>query len=534
MRIDAQRPFLIAMFVLCTSVGAFAADNDAPAAPVAPAAPEPDLVDDLLKLPPLPPQKASARPAVKSTTRLVLPGLGAPPQPGVTPPATPATPPTPPARPDDAPAAPAADNGGPPEAPDAPDADPVADWLKMLDERGLEATLEIKQQLKTHATDWELLARAIRSKNNTLRELAISVAISDKSLGRLLPSDKPADLNDPPIDPQAALVTIKAMLPWLGYSGWGPDEGVSRFLALLGRMRVEGAAAALNSYVKFGAEPNMWRAAAIAIGAQREYGASEALKHIVNESAGDEELIRIAKLAQIGCNTFPEGDFLGAITQLAQAMATLEKAGTPLRIDPSDPKPLHDSAEPEAWLGYCYIVNPRGIVHIPDATPLFPYDEPVTPTRRLITRLLEEVVTLRKTAPEATVQLRRLIPRWDDGAASQYTVFIIGEGEADAELVAMAMSARERIAADTDRKLKRITRRGGIAAGIAAALLADADVQSHILTGDDVDARRALLAAARLGHVPLERSEVQALTRSDDARVAHAATIYLNSAGVVN
>lgn len=97
-------------------------------------------------------------------------------------------------------------------------------------------------------------------------------------------------------------------------------------------------------------------------------------------------------------------------------------------------------------------------------------------------------------------------------------------GYATAVDIASLMRSRE--AADPARSRELAARRG-IVRGIAAACSGDAGLVAVVLAGDDADAQRALLAAARVARLPLPLQSLEAVARSSDPRVVHAAERYL-------
>jgi hypothetical protein len=97
----------------------------------------------------------------------------------------------------------------------------------------------------------------------------------------------------------------------------------------------------------------------------------------------------------------------------------------------------------------------------------------------------------------------------------------------DLPTVLCALTRYERMRKNAPQELAEMVRAGGLAAGLAAAILADPESCRRILRGDDRPAQLMLLAGARRIRTALPLDDVVALWKSDDAPLALAVEQYL-------
>lgn len=149
---------------------------------------------------------------------------------------------------------------------------------------------------------------------------------------------------------------------------------------------------------------------------------------------------------------------------------------------------------------------------------------------QLASALIERAKTLQPTNPTLANNLLLIVQRWPVLAAFQNIAERIGDGTADHRAIGQALRHREKFRDSAGLELQALTKRGGRAAGIAAALLGDQSVEKEILRGADREAQTALLACARLLREPLPVETVGALYAvKENALLRKAVGLYLES-----
>lgn len=118
-------------------------------------------------------------------------------------------------------------------------------------------------------------------------------------------------------------------------------------------------------------------------------------------------------------------------------------------------------------------------------------------------KLLTRINVLRKAQPGVARLMLSFVQPWQLRVVDAAIVQHIGEGKADINEIDDALEQRKRLAKSVGDDLQRLVSKGGAAAGIAAVLLDDSSSQRAILQERDLEAIRALLAAARRVRTPL-------------------------------
>jgi hypothetical protein len=99
--------------------------------------------------------------------------------------------------------------------------------------------------------------------------------------------------------------------------------------------------------------------------------------------------------------------------------------------------------------------------------------------------------------PKLSEAMLSVVQTWPVPAADELVVLRIQEETADARMIADVLSRRESFREHVSAALRRLRASGGAKSGIAAVLLGDAPGEQRILAGNDVEAQRGMLAAAR-------------------------------------
>jgi hypothetical protein len=144
-------------------------------------------------------------------------------------------------------------------------------------------------------------------------------------------------------------------------------------------------------------------------------------------------------------------------------------------------------------------------------------------------RLIARAAALRATEPAVADRLWAVLARWPVAVIDRDVLRRL-RASADIATVQAAIGRADLMRANVRAELLALVEAGGSAGGVAAAVLADAEATGRVLAGRDADARRMLLACARLLRTPLPVAEVGRLMNDaaeQDPLLALAAERYL-------
>ena len=113
---------------------------------------------------------------------------------------------------------------------------------------------------------------------------------------------------------------------------------------------------------------------------------------------------------------------------------------------------------------------------------------------RLVIKRAREIA---EEEPKLSEAMLSVVQTWPVPSADELVVMRIQDGTADARMIADVLSRRESFRDHVSAALRRLRASGGATSGIAAVLIGDIPGEQRILAGNDVEAQRALLAAAR-------------------------------------
>ena len=151
--------------------------------------------------------------------------------------------------------------------------------------------------------------------------------------------------------------------------------------------------------------------------------------------------------------------------------------------------------------------------------------------------VLARADALDATNPKTALALREWIEPWAVPAVDAWALRELERGSVRAGAIVALLGRRASLLERFPDRLRELTGAGGMRQGLAAVLLGVARLEQRILAGEDLEAQRALLAAARLVREPLPvravatlfgRAEpldaaVEAWLVSDDSAEARAA-----------
>jgi hypothetical protein len=148
-------------------------------------------------------------------------------------------------------------------------------------------------------------------------------------------------------------------------------------------------------------------------------------------------------------------------------------------------------------------------------------------TDALVRAVLSRAEDLERKNPAAARALLGLAQGWQAKQVDLDLVRRIGEGTADAAMIASALQRRIKLRESVGPELQSLISARGTAPGVAAVLLADDGVAQSILGTGDEQTQIALLACARLVQMPLPVSQVGVLLNSKSLTLSLAAERYL-------
>ena len=299
--------------------------------------------------------------------------------------------------------------------------------------------------------------------------------------------------------------TFAAVLPWLSDPSMAPkEESGQRFVLLqqLARIQVPEAIPHLIAILDGpDAYLNEWAALAIA-----EYHAPEAgplLRRLGARSTG--VMLNAYAAAMTGCGALTDEDRIRHLEIYASKVTEIRE---------------HNSGS--YWLvggdfdSFDWAVGAQ--LRDRKRAPL-----------HLAAALLDRVRAMEATDPRTANLLRLVVLSWATPPVHRYLVDRIADGTADRWAIRQALTYRSELQAEYADDLRRIAKRSGRGAGIAAALLDEAPARHAILAGDDREALLALVACARLLRIALPVAAVGRLYSFGDDRLRLAADRYLVS-----
>ncbi len=150
-------------------------------------------------------------------------------------------------------------------------------------------------------------------------------------------------------------------------------------------------------------------------------------------------------------------------------------------------------------------------------------------TDEFVAALFVRLKILRRTNPELATTVYQIMQKWQSRVVDLEMISRLQEGKIDAAMIVNMLGRRAKISKRIPEELSTILSRNGAARGIASVLRDDPDTRLAILRGDDIVAKIALLACARLVRAQLPPAEVNSLINSPNALLATAAERYLES-----
>ncbi len=305
---------------------------------------------------------------------------------------------------------------------------------------------------------------------------------------------------------------LRPLLPWLEDHRWSSALGRVPMIQSLHRAGLTEAIPGLIHVVEkeWGSSRNV---AATELGRFRATDAVPALRAALRraETAGDRASLLIGLL---GCDGFTAEEMALEIENFAAQIASPEglEAYREATYGKFNEYSLNIAFTTGGYIsGYLASMSSEG----------------ESPPSELAALLLNRIEQLAGEDEQQAGSLRRIISQWASPMVDEYLITGLAAGKIDAECIAALLKRRISVRSHAAGLLQPIVEKGGIAAGVAAVLLADTRIEETILKGRDSRARKALLASARLVRETLDLELVEALLASTEAELALVAERYL-------
>jgi hypothetical protein len=302
------------------------------------------------------------------------------------------------------------------------------------------------------------------------------------------------------------------LFPLLTEPNWAAKEVRAEFIRSLNRLNMPELAPGLIWILDYDEDPCNRAAAAEALAKYRDPRAIPALRRAIEKEKGEENREKIVT-ALVECGAFSEDEMVAAIEAYARMTVTEEgekEIDRVTRVNGADNAPPLDMK-----------VSVRVILR---------KLMPIHGAEGLAARLFERAKALRATEPAVAREIISGIEFAPLRTARINLVERIGEGGADVFSVAQALKDRAAMKESACDELYGLIKRGGYAAGVAAAILNDWREWKAALEGGDAKAQLALLACARFLRDKLPVELVGKLLNSPDRAMASAAESYLEVA----
>src|SRR5262245_23527243 len=299
------------------------------------------------------------------------------------------------------------------------------------------------------------------------------------------------------------------LIPMLTEPNWAAKEVRAEFIRSLTRLNMPELAPGLIWILDYDEDPCNRAAAAEALAKYRDQRAIPALRRAIEKEKGEENREKIVN-ALVECGGLSEDEMAAAIEAYARMTVTKEgqrEIGRVTRINSSDNAPPL-----EVKVSVRVILRKLMPIHRAEG---------------LAARLFERAKALRATEPAVAREILSGIEFAPLRAARMNLVEGIGEGWADVYTVAQALKDRAAMRESAYNELYGVVKRGGYAAGVAAAILNDEREWKAEIKGGDAKAQLALLACARFLRDKLPVELVGGLLNSPDRALARAAESYL-------
>src|SRR5215510_5076716 len=313
-------------------------------------------------------------------------------------------------------------------------------------------------------------------------------------------------LNPESADKELEKEIAQRLAPWLTDPNWADANDRSGFIQSLVYVQAPELLPGLLWVLEHDVDQDNRAAAAEALTQYRDPRAIPALRLALEKEEVENRREKIIT-AMAACGGFSDDEMAAAIEAYAKMVVTeagSEKINQAKSSDPGKPLSLQVSVGR-----------------------ILSESETIQTTEGLAVRLIERATSLRASQPAVARQILRNIGGDPLPVVEINLVERIGAGRADVDALRLALEKRDSIRKSAADELFSLTKQGGYAAGVAAAILNDEREHRETLGGRDAKAQLALLAGARYLRDKLPVELVSGLLNSMNLALAKAAESYL-------
>ena len=145
----------------------------------------------------------------------------------------------------------------------------------------------------------------------------------------------------------------------------------------------------------------------------------------------------------------------------------------------------------------------------------------------LVTALIDRIGVLDAKDPQLALGLRKIMQNWNGAAVNRLLLKDLKTNRADTDSVVKLLSLRKELREKQSADVYDVRGGAPVALGIAACLIEDANGYDALLAGENVEAKTAMLACARLIRAVLPVRRVAENLKSSNKMLAVAAERYL-------
>lgn len=283
-----------------------------------------------------------------------------------------------------------------------------------------------------------------------------------------------AFLEHNPTETPATLAAARALLPWLSDASW--SDALARLICVrrLGELNLPESVPGLITLLDDESEPILQVGAAEALTKYRDRRAVPGLRRVL-ERETNEERRGLFTTALFECGGLTDEEAAAAIEAYARLWAV-----------PGGIEALVQVREGKGELPLQISIGR-----------IFEDSDTLIVTAGLAALLFERVKALRTKEPLVAQSILRIVEVAPWPVAYQFLAQRLGEGWLDTDALILFLQSRAALQKHAASELQAVLSRGGLAAGVAAVVLEDADAARFVLKSKDVQAQRALLACAR-------------------------------------
>ena len=295
---------------------------------------------------------------------------------------------------------------------------------------------------------------------------------------------------------------LKPLLPWIADPKWiqTPNEHTRlRVLQSLTNVQIPEAVPFLLRAVEF--DSGAWlQADAEALAHYKEFASAPALRKAAQREPDPHYRERVVR-ALFMLNAFTPKEIANGMKQYAVRVAAMPK----------------EEWTDQAWDQFSRASHPL-LLDIGHFACRWGNDDP--DTAKVVVIEIRKLMEQNKKAAEI---LWLAMAQWRSSPSYEAIADRLKSGEFTSEWLWQLLNGKTNLG----EYLKHAAGFHGAAAGIQGALTREPDQIRHVIDGDDVDAKRALFAAARINRVVLPVTDVGQSVIASDQRVAKAAVRYL-------